>query len=96
MKNINPSDDTTTLDELIRSVQTQMDSYDAHSDEFIRMAEQLETLYKIKAMPRQNRVSADTVATIAANLAGIALIINYERLHIITTKAFGLIAKTKI
>jgi hypothetical protein len=36
-------------------------------------------------------VSKDTVAIIAGNLVGILLIINYEQLHPLTSKALGLI-----
>jgi hypothetical protein len=42
-----------------------------------------------------NRVSLATVATIVANLAGIAVIMSHERTHIIATKALGFVSKLK-
>lgn len=44
---------------------------------------------------RRRRVSPDTMALIAANLAGIAVIIGYERINVITSKALGFVARTR-
>jgi hypothetical protein len=35
----------------------------------------------------------DTWATIGANLAGIIIILNHERAHVIATKSLGLVRK---
>jgi hypothetical protein len=37
----------------------------------------------------------DTLATIAANLVGIVLVINHERVNVVATKAFGMLTKLK-
>lgn len=57
----------------------------------------------IELMGKANRdrkhdfiVSPDALATIAGNLLGIMLILNYERMHVITTKAIGFVIKGRV
>lgn len=88
-------DDPAKLQDLIDHVQTQMVAEDANSDDFQVMAEQLERLYKMKTSDKSSRVSPDAVLAVAGNLLGIGLILNYERMHIVTTKALGFVMKTK-
>ena len=40
-------------------------------------------------------IKPETLALIAANLAGIALILGHERLNVVTTKAIGFVSKLK-
>lgn len=44
---------------------------------------------------KPDRVSKETLATIAGNIAGIVLIIGYERVNIIATKALGFVMKSR-
>lgn len=41
-------------------------------------------------------IKPDTVAMIGANLLGILLILNHERLDIVSTKALGFISKIRV
>lgn len=50
---------------------------------------------KEKEMNAPRRVSPDTIALVAANLVGIALILSHERLHVVASKAIGFIIKPK-
>lgn len=95
MTTINPEGAKITLDDMIDSVLLQMDSKTADANEFVIMCDQLEKLYKMKASERGNRVSADTVVTVAANLVGILTILKFERLDIITSKALNFLPKIK-
>lgn len=54
-----------------------------------------ETDAKINETADRRRISNDTLAIIGANLAGIAIILGYERINIITSKAFGLVSKLR-
>lgn len=93
---ISKKDDLTELNELIKVVQTQMAACDCDSEEFAVMNAQLEKLYKMKTTDKSSRVSADTLVIVAGNLAGIGLILNYERMHAVTSKALGFVLKSKI
>lgn len=63
-----------------------------------RSLEAVETHRKVAldAKPESRRVSPDTIALIGANLVGLLLVMNYERMHVIASKAFGLLVRTKI
>ena len=56
-------------------------------------AEWSDQLTKLHALREKNRVSKETLATIAANVLGIVVILNHERAHVIASKAFGLVKK---
>lgn len=89
------SDQPASLQELIELVQTQMLTEGADSEKFNEMNEQLEKLYAMKKSNRSSRISPDTLLTVAGNLAGIALILQHERLHVVTSKALSFVMKTK-
>ena len=63
----------------------------SHTKEYASTVDQLTKLYALKETPC--RLSPDTLATIAANLLGIALIVGYERANVMTSKATGFIGK---
>jgi hypothetical protein len=54
-----------------------------------------ETEAKIAETQDRRRVKPDTVALVAANLAGIIMIIGHERLNVIASKAIGFVGKLK-
>ena len=89
------SDKPATLQELIDLVQTQMLLEGADSDKFQEMSEQLEKLYAMKKSNRSSRVSPDALVAVAGNLLGIGLILQHERLHVVTSKALSFVMKTK-
>lgn len=85
----------TALQRLIDKVELEMDNTDVNSDEFQKLMTQLERLYDVKANKRHDSVSADTLALVLGNLAGILLIVAYEQKHVITSKGFAQIIRPK-
>lgn len=81
------------LNETIDVVLSEMRGFDAHSDEYAQMVNQLTKLYALKVKP--DRISKDTVAIICGNLVGIVLIIGYERTNIVTSKALNFLIKLR-
>lgn len=68
-----------------------------YSDEFRDQAHALKLLEEAKAAePKPDRVSLDTVAVVAANLAGIAMILLFEKKNVITTKGLSFLPKPKL
>jgi hypothetical protein len=57
------------------------------------LLERLERLYKLKAIDARKPVSRDTMANIAATLAGIFMILTYEHGRVVTSKALGFVPK---
>lgn len=79
------------LDEEINTLLAKMaETEDKTSDDYVAMLDQMAKLYKLR---EENSISMDTWATIAANLAGIVIILNHERAHVIASKSFGFVKK---
>lgn len=86
----------TLLEREIAHVHSQLAAVDsADSEEYARMATNLDRLYKMREQDAPRRVSPDVLATVTANLAGIALIVGHERAHVLTSKALGLLPKLR-
>lgn len=80
-----------TIDELHAKLQT----LDPTSKEYAQVADQLVKLYPLAEIYTPKPVSRETLALIAANLTGILIIISYERVHIIASKAIGFVSKLR-
>lgn len=73
-------------------------------DEIKKLAEEAKTATEIsgvlslmeKRFPKKEKISANTKAMIFANLAGILLILCFERLNVITTKALSFVLKGRV
>jgi hypothetical protein len=77
------------LDEEIDRVLAKMAETDIATESYAKLLERLTKLHEMKTNDKSSRVSKDTALTTAANLTGILLIINHERLHLIGSKALG-------
>lgn len=55
----------------------------------------VERLYELMDDNKSTSVSRETLATIAANLAGIILIIKHESVNVITSKAMSFVTRLK-
>ena len=81
------------LDTVIDAHILKMSELTTTHSEYPAMVDQLVKLYSLR--PQAKAMSSDVKATIAANLAGILLIIGHERTGVITTKALGFIQKLR-
>ena len=65
-----------------------------HSDteKYTKMVENLDKLCGLE----KNRIDVNTVLTVAGSIGGILLILHYEKVDIIVSKALGFIPKMKI
>lgn len=88
----------TPLEEAIESVLTSMKRTDPESEEYGLLVDRLDKLHKMKVSDKdpRTRVSADTLLIVGANLAGIALILGFEKAHIVTSKALSFVLKSKV
>lgn len=84
------------LNKLIDQLQTRMSDEPFNTQEYATLTEQLTKLYAIKEKKNSlKRPSADTLAVVAGNLAGIIMIVGHERAHVVTSKAIGFILKAR-
>lgn len=87
---------TTTLDELIDAANTRLFGLEAGTEEYNKVLIDIERLQKLKSKnPDNSRVSPDTLVLVLGNLAGILLILNYERIGIVTSKAMSFVLKAR-
>lgn len=60
------------------------------------VAEVVALLFKREEFGNKRRVSADTIAAMACNILGIVLILEYERTHVIASKALGFVIRGRV
>lgn len=84
------------LEAAIERVLNVMEQNDPLSEEYSRLVDQLDQLYKIRKEKHSNRVSTDALVAIGGNLAGIIAILSFEKTNVITTKALGFVTKSKL
>lgn len=82
-------------DKEIASVLDRMSKDKAETDEYTTMVKNLEVLARAKSYEKDNTLKPEHILPVAANLAGILLILNYEQAHVITSKALSFIFKVR-
>lgn len=86
------------LEAAIMHVTLAMMQAEPASEEFKALVERLDTLYRLKEIDKTNNppsVDVNTVIVVAANLFGIVLICNYEKAHVLTSKAMNFLTKAR-
>ena len=85
------------IDEVIDRIKSKLDEIDDDPERYATWMANLESAYKIRneAYSKKDRVSADTMATITAHLAGIAMIVRYEETKVLTSKAISFVQKLR-
>lgn len=95
MFNVRNRNEDSALDRAIDSLFFAMSSLDHTSDEYAKMLGHLTKLYALKEDTSKRRVSADTMAVVLGNLAGIVLIVGHEKAHVVTSKALNFVMKAR-
>lgn len=88
--------ETETIDRLIAQVVHDMELTPAGSTEYAALLAQLDQLYKTRAQLAKPSITPDTMLIVGGNILGILVIVSYEHLHVITSKALGFILKARI
>ena len=84
----------TNLDVLIDDVEVLMEREDVNSEEYQSLLKTLERLETLRNAKRQKKaLEPNLILGIAANLLGILLVINAERLHGLNSKVWGLLKR---
>lgn len=68
---------------------------DGASDDAERITARLTELNELKKTHTSPPVSRDVLVGGAVNLAGILMILNHERAHVVTSKALGFVSKLR-
>lgn len=83
------------MDEEIERLTRQLADISPLSDDYATILNRLSLLTKARAERNERAISMDTVLTVVANIAGMLLVLNYERLNVISTKALTMVWKSK-
>lgn len=83
------------LDETMDNVLVEMEAYSAADEVYGKMMQHLKDLNELKKTKSSRGVSPDTVAVVAGNLAGILIIVGYERAHVVASKALSFAGKLR-
>lgn len=83
----------TGLEKAIDNVLSEMGNETAESERYATMVDQLVKLHAMKTTERLRLPSPDAVVSALASIFGIILIVNYERVHVVTSKALGFVPK---
>lgn len=78
------------LDEAIDEIYREMAGYTSDTDEYAKMTSQLERLTLLKEGTRR-QVNPDTIVVASANVLAVLIIVSYERVAVITSRAMNLI-----
>lgn len=84
----------TLLEEEIKRLHEEIAITDPESEKYETYLSRLTDLYNLKK--NDYKVSPDTVAIVAGNLAGILIIIGYEKVHVISSKALGFVLRGRV
>lgn len=83
------------LDVVIDDLLSEMKTLTSNTKEYALALDHLSTLYKIKEANSKKKLSPDTKALIAANLAGILVIVGFEKANVVTSKALSFVMKLR-
>lgn len=78
------------LDDQILQLFELMTNLTAYDEEYNNMATAVAKLVELR---KKDSVSLDTWVTVGTHLAGVFMILNHERAHVIASKTFGLLKK---
>lgn len=78
------------LDAEILGVLEDMREHPQYDEEYETMLSAATKLYELRL---KERVSMDAMVSAATHIAGLLVVLQHERVHVVATKAFGLIKK---
>lgn len=81
------------LDKLEREIQKSLEMATPGTDHFARLLKDLEEVRKIKTIGLT--AHNDTVIMATSSIIGMLLLMNFEKLHIVTSRAFSLIPRIR-
>lgn len=97
MKFFNRKDETPdSLQEAINSLYSELAGYSANEEDYDRITDQIVKLKKLqKDMNHSWKPSPDAIVAAAGSVLGIVMILHYEKVGVVTSKALGFVQKMK-
>lgn len=76
---------------IIQDVEVMMTRCNPTDEEYQTLLKTYERLTELRNSNKRKPVDVNVILTVLANLAGVLLVINSERLHVLNSKAWGLL-----
>lgn len=83
------------LDKAIDQILAEMQGFTCDDDTYDKMTDQLVKLHALKTNEKCERISKDTLAIIAGNLAVAVIVVAYEQRSIVTTRVGQFLMKAR-
>ena len=90
------SENKTSIDDLVDQTIRHLDANDPSSPEYTAAVNNLKTLESIKPKKLKDRLDPNVVVSAVSSLGGIAMVLKYEKVGVIASKAFSLVPKLRI
>jgi hypothetical protein len=85
----------TDLDVIIQDVEVMMTRYNPTDEEYQSLLKTYERLMELRNSNKRKPIDMNVVLTVLANLAGVLLVINAERLQGLNSKVWGLLLRPR-
>jgi len=85
-----------SIDDEIDNVLKFIEKYDPDSEEYGAAVHNLKELCEARSKKASRLVEVDTIVVCCTNILGIILILNYEQLSVVTSKALGILMKGRL
>lgn len=89
-------EESSLLEQSIASAYNQLEAHDAGTEMYANILDKIERLEALRPKKKELSVSGDALVAAITNILGIGLVLNYEKLGVVTSKAFGLLVKSKM
>lgn len=86
----------TVLDEEMNRIVARMNEMDVTEEDYTALMAHLDRLVQLRKDDRSSRIDPNTLAVVGGNLLGIIIIVSYERVNVITTRALTMIRDVKV
>lgn len=83
-----------TIEGQIELILHEMVSEDQASERYSQLADQLVKLHDLKESTYKRRINPDVALAVAGNLASVLLILNHEKLNVISSRAMSFVRPT--
>ena len=81
------------LEEAINNCLAELAGYEADSEEYQKIVDQVAKLHALKVAEKPCGVSRDTMAIVLGNVAVALIVVSHERAHVVTSKVFNFLVK---
>ena len=89
------TEEVNPFDLAITQALNDVQSLSPETPEYAKAMSNVKTLTQLKDQHSKKKVDPNVLVTAGANLAGILLILHYERIHVVTSKALGFVLKLR-